>query len=66
MPTTEVHQLAYRRRDAAASLGISEDSLDRLIGRGELLAVRIGKSVRVSASELERFVRQLEAQAGGG
>jgi len=46
------------RRDAAGSLGVSIDTLARLIDRGELRAVRIGRSVLVPASEVGSFVER--------
>jgi excisionase family DNA binding protein len=48
------------RREAADALAISVDTLARLIDRGVLQPVRIGRSVRVPLSEVQSFVnRQL-------
>jgi excisionase family DNA binding protein len=53
------------RRDAAAALGISVDTLGRLIEGGELRAVRVGRSVLVPTSEVKSFVtRRLAAKVG--
>jgi len=46
------------RRDAADGLGISVDTLVRLLDRGELRAVRIGRSVLVPESEVNSFVER--------
>ena len=42
------------RHDAADALGISVDTLVRLLDRGELRAVRIGRSVLVPAPRFSR------------
>jgi len=46
------------RRDAADALGISVDTLVRLLDRGELRAVRIGRSVLVPEAEVNSFVER--------
>lgn len=51
-----------RPREAAAWLKISERSLWSLTQRGELPAVRIGRSVRYELSDLVAFV---EARKSG-
>jgi excisionase family DNA binding protein len=45
------------KRNAATTLSISIRTLEILIRRGELRAVRIGRRCLVSYEELERFVR---------
>jgi excisionase family DNA binding protein len=55
------------RREAALALGISVDTLARLLDRSELRAVRVGRSVLVPTSEVESFVnRRLATAAGTG
>jgi excisionase family DNA binding protein len=54
-------QMAYRRRGAARALDISEDSLDRLINRGEIRTVKLAGARLIPASEIEAFLqRKLE------
>lgn len=48
------------REQAAERLAISIVTIDRLILRRELRAVRIGRAVRVRVADLERFVERLE------
>ncbi len=47
--------------EVAERLAISSRSVHRLISRRMLPAVKVGRSTRIQASALERFVR-----AGGG
>lgn len=44
------------RRQAGAKLGISADTIRRLIEVGEIQAYRIGRQVRIEVSELERYL----------
>ena len=56
-PTSDQGQrLALTYREAAASLGVCERSIWSLVRDGSLPAVRIGRSVRIPVSELEKFV----------
>lgn len=54
-------QLLLTVAEAAERLRLSEPTLYRLINRGELHAVRIGRSRRISVRALEAFVTALEA-----
>jgi excisionase family DNA binding protein len=56
----EIERLAYSMREAAEAIGVCERSVWQAIKDGRLRASRIGRSVRISATELERF---LEATA---
>ena len=56
-----VKPLAVSYRDAAKMLGICDRKLWQLVKDGELRAVRMGRSVRIPARELERFVHELAA-----
>jgi excisionase family DNA binding protein len=50
------------RREAAAALAISVDTLTKLLDGHELRAVRVGRSVLVPTSEIQSFVdRRLTA-----
>ena len=51
----------YSINTVAERLEVSQDTVRRLIARGDLVAIRIGASVRVSAAELEAFI---EGQRG--
>jgi len=56
-------RLAYRVPEAAATLGISERSVWKLISEGEIQVVRSGKIVLVPRTVLEEFLRRgLEEQ----
>jgi excisionase family DNA binding protein len=49
-------------REAAAVLSISERSLWERTRRGEVLAVKIGRSKRYARGELERYVARLREE----
>jgi excisionase family DNA binding protein len=49
---------AYTLNEAAAMLGMSKSSLERVIGRGELRALKFGCLTRVMSVELERYVAE--------
>jgi len=50
-------KIAYRVDEAAALLSISRSSMFKHIARGEVCAVKRGRSTRILASELMKFVR---------
>jgi excisionase family DNA binding protein len=45
-------------REAAATLSMSTDYLKRLHRAGRIRVVRLGRSVRISETELQRLVRE--------
>lgn len=49
-------------REAAEFLKISTRKLYDLETRGEIQAIRIGRSIRYEAEELQRFVASLRSQ----
>ena len=53
---------AWRPREAAEWLKISERSLWSLTQRGELAAVRIGRSVRYDLADLIAFVEARKSE----
>lgn len=53
-------------RDAATALSISERTLFTLTERGDILAVRIGRSVRYDPADLQRFVEQSKSRPAAG
>jgi excisionase family DNA binding protein len=62
MPTTTSNaithdRLLYRVKEAAWKLDVSTSQAYNLINRGELEAVRVGRSVRVPARALEKIAR---------
>lgn len=50
-------QLAYRVRDAARQLGVSERQAWRLVAEGELESFKFGRSRRITHEALVAFVR---------
>ena len=52
----------YRVPELCEILRLSKSSIYREIEAGNLRAIRIGKSVRVSAAELDRYLETLEAR----
>ena len=56
-----VPRTAYTVDEAAASLGICRASIYNMIARGELRAVKIGRSTRIPAAELDRILSGGEA-----
>jgi excisionase family DNA binding protein len=52
------------RREAALALGISVDTLARLLSNQELKAIRIGRSVLIPETELSNLIeRELDVQS---
>ena len=49
--------------EAAVQLRVHEDTVRRLIARGELVATRIGRNVRIEDLELTAFVRGQRRQS---
>ena len=61
-PTREVASdtpLLLRISEAARLLSLSRSTLYQLIGKGELPVIRIGRTVRVTRSALERLTSRL-------
>ena len=48
--------LAYSKREAAAATSLSVRSLDYLIEKGQLRAVKVGRRVLIPSRELERLI----------
>ena len=55
-PNREFRLLTIRQ--VAEQLGLSPRTVSRLIKRGELTAIRLGRSVRIHPSELESLIRR--------
>lgn len=58
-------QLMYTESEAVALTRLSRATLRRLEAQGLLSSVRIGRAVRYTHTELERFVRELEGERQG-
>lgn len=58
METSTPSQL-YRITEVGARLALSRSSVYREIESGNLHALRIGKSLRISAEELSRYIAKL-------
>lgn len=56
-------KILYTVKEAAALLSLSRAHVYRLILGGRLETLRIGRSRRISAHQIERFVRSLEGDA---
>lgn len=59
-PLATLKQL-LTRHEAAQSLSVSLRMVDDLVKRGDLAAVRIGRSVRIRPSAIENFVEARES-----
>jgi excisionase family DNA binding protein len=56
-------QLLLSPEEVAASLRIGRTRVYALLGAGSLPSIRIGKSVRVSAEDLRRWVAEQKREA---
>ena len=54
--TTEIEERCVSLRQAAGILGVCVRTVRREIDRGKLLAIRVGRSVRIRMSELRRYM----------
>jgi len=54
-------QMLLRAEEAARALGIGRSKLYALLAAGELPVVRIGRSTRIPAAALERWVEERTA-----
>ena len=50
----------YALAQVAAVLGVTETTVRRMVGRGELRATRVGGSLRVTENELRRILEPSE------
>ncbi|MPY92955.1 MAG: helix-turn-helix domain-containing protein [Acidimicrobiia bacterium] len=57
--------LAHNYERAAARLGVSARTVRRLVVSGELPTVRIGRSVRITEADLQRFIDTRGGRDGG-
>ena len=54
---TKLVRLAYKLKEAAAMLGVSEKSVRRAIGRGLIKSSRAFRHVLITAAELKAFLQ---------
>ena len=54
--------LLLTEREACEQLHLGRSTLRRLMAEGTIKAVRIGRSLRFPAKEIERFVADLQAE----
>lgn len=59
---TAIEPLLITIPEAASALALCERTVRKLIRRGELTQVSIGRSVRISTRSLEQFVAARESQ----
>lgn len=54
-------RLVYRVEEAAQILALSRSTIYELLASGELKGIKIGRSSRITASELDRYVADLDS-----
>ena len=59
---TPVNNQLHRITEVSARLALSRSSIYREIESGNIRAVRIGKSLRISSDELTRYIAKLGEQ----
>jgi excisionase family DNA binding protein len=53
-----MQQVLLRMDEAADSLAVSKSHIERMVARGELRTVQVGRGRRVPVSEIERWVAE--------
>ena len=53
-------QLVYTKREAAAMLGVSEKTVDRLVLRGRLASTKIGGRRKFTERHIELLIKEGE------
>ena len=61
MSTSPASQVLYTIPQAAAALAISRSRVYELLAHGDLTAIHIGRSARVSARAIDTYVARLES-----
>lgn len=59
-------KVLYSRKEAAAALAVSVSTLDVMVQRGMVRAVRFGRRVLIHRDEIERRGRKIAAGDGPG
>jgi len=65
-PPTMIAPLSLRPREAAAMLGISVSSLERLTKAGEIPRLKDGNKVLYRVASLDAWLARREARESGG
>lgn len=52
----KIERIAFSPAEAAAALGCSRQHVHNMLRRGDLRAVKLGRSTRISAAELHRVL----------
>jgi len=58
--TTDTFPMLHRLNTVMDRTGLSKSSLYRVINTGQIKVIKIGRSVRVSETELARFIVSLD------
>jgi excisionase family DNA binding protein len=58
-----MERLLVSRKEAASLLGVSVQSIDKLVRRGELRCVRVGKRLLIAPEVLQEFTRKKTSAA---
>jgi len=53
-------------REAGERLGVTERTIWNLVNRGELLSVRVGRSVRIDPVDLRAYIDGCKTRGGNG
>lgn len=61
MITNETKPQLLGLNSVTARTDLSKSTIYRLINKGHLKAVKVGKALRISESELSRFIQALES-----
>ena len=59
-------KMAYTVPEASSLLSLSRSLLYRLIDLGEIETIKVGRSRRITATQLESFLKALELKSAGG
>src|SRR4051812_1469069 len=57
-----MNQVLLRMAEPANTMAVSRSPRDRLVARGEITTVRVGRGRRVPADEIQRWVRERVAE----
>jgi excisionase family DNA binding protein len=63
---TATPRAAFGPEEVAQALGVSRDTVDRLVARGELRSFRVGRRRLISADALRDFIDARERVRDGG
>ncbi len=58
-----IKRVLYRPLEAAEAMGTSKTTIYDMVARGELSAVRIGKSIRIPVAGIDEWLRRQPGSA---